>query len=156
MKRILIFFSLLASIFALNSCSLCSLCEYYRSYYADWYIKNTTSNILKITGTVKDDKTADNETVLPGDSVTICSFLKFTHQNEYPAFSDFSEYENVHIEVFSENGDLMLSWDNNTETGKQSDFFKEESWRRFHTEDFYSMWWVYDINPEEIDASMKD
>ncbi len=134
----------------------CDPAKYLDKYDSEWYVKNNTSKVLTITADVGLYRNIDHDILFPGDSISIIRFGKFSYLEEYPAFSDFPECENVHVEVYSENGDLMLSWENNTETGKQSDFFKEESWRYFHTEDFSRMWWVYDINPEDLDASMKE
>ena len=131
----------------------CTPARYIDAYEGYWFVKNNTSQALTIIVDLGNHAFTAHDTLSPGDSIYIAGNRKFSYFEEYSAFSDFPE--NLHVEVYSENGDLILNWENNTETGKQSDFFKEESWKRFHSEDFYSMWWVYDINPEDIDASMK-
>lgn len=94
-------------------------------------------------------------TVFPGDSVAIWAIDKFRYLNELPAFVDFVKADNIHVDVYTEDDVLILSWDNGTEADRQSDFFKEASWRATCREDGISFFWTYDIDPEDI-AGIKE
>lgn len=142
-------------IFAITVAS-CDPAKWMDKYYSQMCIKNDTSEIIKISGTGDRYMLIGDATVFPGDSVSIWAIDKFRYLKELPAFDDFVEADNIHVDVYTEDDVLILSWDNGTEAGRQSDFFKEASWRATCREDGISFFWTYDIGPEDIDTGIRE
>jgi hypothetical protein len=138
MKKVFIGVLVLFSLFA------CDPIEWLTGNMANFYIKNSTSKALDIVRFEQNNKYAGGlPTIIPGDSVSICSYMILYGYNTLPKFDDLHQkFESITVEDWS-TGDTLASHLN---------FFNEEDWAFYREEKGANsrFTWVFEIHEEDI------
>ena len=138
MKKVFIGVLVLFSLFA------CDPVEWLTGNMANFYIKNSTSKALDIVRFEQNNKYAGGlPTIIPGDSVSICSYTILYGYNTLPKFDDLHQkFESITVEDWS-TGDTLASHLN---------FFNEEDWVFYREEKGANsrFTWVFEIHEEDI------
>jgi hypothetical protein len=138
MKKVFIGVLVLFSLFA------CDPIEWLTGNMANFYIKNSTSKALDIVRFEQNNKYAGGlPTIIPGDSVSICSYMILYGYNTLPKFDDLHQkFESITVEDWS-TGDTLASHLN---------FFNEEDWVFYREEKGANsrFTWVFEIHEEDI------
>jgi hypothetical protein len=138
MKKVFIGVLVLFSHFA------CDPVEWMTGNMANFYIKNSTSKALDIVRFEQNNKYAGGlPTIIPGDSVSICSYMILYGYNTLPKFDDLHQkFESITVEDWS-TGDTLASHLN---------FFNEEDWVFYREEKGANsrFTWVFEIHEEDI------
>lgn len=121
----------------------------------NWYVKNNTSDVILISNEGHYIK----QPLAPKDSVNVYSVGFTVASNIIPEFKyilgrDCDGREtHINIQVYSEDGKLLKTWDNQDEQSLQSDFFKESKWkvrRGYNKNGSVLICWTYDITEETL------
>lgn len=120
-----------------------------------WCVKNNTSDVILISK----EGYYIKHPLAPKEFVYVYSVGFTVASNIIPEFKcilgrdcDGSE-THINIQVYSEDGKLLKTWDNQDEQSLQSDFFKESKWkvqREYYKSGSVLICWTYDITEETL------
>lgn len=118
----------------------CDPAEWQNSYGEEWFFKNATDAVLKVS-----HSKMDIQTVEPGDSVCILSQQK--HEgNEVPSFEDLYTLDSIY--VYDSEGTVITEWIQKDTDKHQHNFFDEKEWDHIKYDKQYI--WTYSFSEDSF------
>lgn len=116
-----------------------------------WYVKNQTSETLRLRQFSEEGEIRDDDPLNPGDSIRIkmCGVEEGLYFGfEWLCRSRYDGY--LRVEIRSSTGALLKNWPLTGQGHPEDRFYEELSWRYYHPFRFVHSW-VFDLLPEDLE-----